>query len=84
MDTAAIAGNTAWVLTAVVAVALMLPGLALFYGGMVGRRTTMNMMLMVFGSFCVVGVLWVAFGYSAVFGSSLGGLGLLGNPSTLR
>ncbi|WP_422391352.1 ammonium transporter [Arthrobacter sp. N1] len=80
MDTAAIAGNTAWVLTAVVAVALMLPGLALFYGGMVSRRTTMNMMLMVFGSFCVVGVLWVAFGYSAVFGSSLGGLGLLGNP----
>ncbi|MHA7283689.1 ammonium transporter [Arthrobacter sp. TMS2-4] len=80
MDTAATAGNTAWVLTAVVAVALMLPGLALFYGGMVSRRTTMNMMLMVFGSFCVVGVLWVAFGYSAVFGSSIGGLGLLGNP----
>lgn len=80
MDTATIAGNTAWVLTAVVAVALMLPGLALFYGGMVSRKTAMNMMLMVFGSFCVVGVLWVAFGYSAVFGDSLGGLGLLGNP----
>lgn len=80
MDTATTAGNTAWVLTAVVAVALMLPGLALFYGGMVSRKTTMNMMLMVFGSFCVVGVLWVAFGYSAVFGDSLGGLGLLGNP----
>lgn len=81
MDTAAIAGNTAWVLTAVVAVALMLPGLALFYGGMVSRRTTMNMMLMVLGSFCVVGVLWVAFGYSVVFGDSIGGLGLLGNPA---
>ncbi|MHA7286615.1 ammonium transporter [Arthrobacter sp. MDT3-44] len=81
MDTAAIAGNTAWVLTAVVAVALMLPGLALFYGGMVSRRTTMNMMLMVLGSFCVVGILWVAFGYSAVFGNSIGGLGLLGDPT---
>ncbi|WP_081747555.1 ammonium transporter [Arthrobacter sp. Br18] len=80
MDTAAIAGNTAWVLTAVIAVALMLPGLALFYGGMVSRRTTMNMMLMVIGAFCVVGVLWVAFGYSAVFGNSIGGAGLLGNP----
>ncbi len=38
-------GNTAWLLTAVLAVALMLPGLVLFYGGMVSRRTTMNMML---------------------------------------
>lgn len=45
MDTAAIAGNTAWLLTAVVAVALMLPGLAMFYGGMVSRRVTMNMMI---------------------------------------
>jgi Amt family ammonium transporter len=80
MDTAAIAGNTAWLLTAVVAVALMLPGLALFYGGMVSRRTTMNMMMMVLGSFCLVGVLWVAFGYSMVFGNSVGGLGLVGNP----
>jgi ammonium transporter, Amt family len=80
MDTATVAGNTAWVLTAIVAVALMLPGLALFYGGMVSRKTTMNMMLMVFGAFCVVGVLWVAFGYSAVFGNTLGGAGLLGNP----
>lgn len=80
MDTASVAGNTAWVLTAIVAVALMLPGLALFYGGMVSRKTTMNMMLMVFGAFCVVGVIWVAFGYSAVFGNTLGGAGLLGNP----
>lgn len=76
MDT----GNTAWLLTAILAVVLMLPGLVLFYGGMVGRRTTMNMMLMVFGSFCVTAFLWVAFGYSMVFGDSVGGLGLIGNP----
>ncbi len=76
MDT----GNTAWLLTAILAVVLMVPGLVLFYGGMVGRRTAMNMMLMVFGSFCVTAFIWVAFGYSMVFGDSLGGLGLLGNP----
>lgn len=76
MDT----GNTAWLLTAILAVVLMLPGLVLFYGGMVGRRTTMNMMLMVFGSFCVTAFLWVAFGYSMVFGDTVGGLGLVGNP----
>ncbi|MBF4511339.1 ammonium transporter [Plantibacter sp. VKM Ac-2885] len=81
MDTAAIAGNTAWLLTAVVAVALMLPGLAMFYGGMVSRRVTMNMMMMIFASFCLVGILWVAFGYSMVFGDSLGGLGLVGDPT---
>ncbi|MBM4541859.1 ammonium transporter [Rhodococcus hoagii] len=73
-------GNTAWLLTAVLAVALMLPGLVLFYGGMISRRTTMNMMLMVFVSFCLTAFLWVAFGYSMVFGDSVGGAGLVGDP----
>ena len=61
-------GNTAWLLTAIIAVILMLPGLVLFYGGMVSRRTTTNMMMMVFGSFALTAFVWVAFGYSAVFG----------------
>ena len=75
MDT----GSTAWILAATTAVMLMVPGLALFYGGMVGVRNVLNMVMMTFGAFAVVGVLWVAFGYSAVFGDSYGGLGLLGN-----
>ncbi|NEK84246.1 ammonium transporter [Blastococcus saxobsidens] len=74
------AGNTAWLLTAIIAVILMLPGLVLFYGGMVSRRTTTNMMMMVFGAFALTAFVWVAFGYSAVFGDSLGGAGVLGNP----
>jgi ammonium transporter, Amt family len=74
------AGNTAWLLTAIIAVILMLPGLVLFYGGMVSRRTTTNMMMMVFGSFALTAFVWVAFGYSAVFGNSLGGAGILGDP----
>src|SRR4051794_36594239 len=61
------------------AVALMIPGLALFYGGMVGSRGILNMIMMVFGAVAVVGVLWTVFGYSAVFGDSFGGLGLLGD-----
>ncbi|WP_185994305.1 ammonium transporter [Nocardioides campestrisoli] len=74
------AGNTAWLLTAVIAVVLMLPGLVLFYGGMVSRRTTTNMMMMVFGGFAVCAFIWVAFGYSVVFGNSVGGAGIIGNP----
>ncbi|MBB2947602.1 Amt family ammonium transporter [Actinoplanes lutulentus] len=61
------------------AVALMIPGLALFYGGMVSSRSVLNMIMMVFGAVAVVGVLWTFFGYSMVFGDSYGGLGLLGN-----
>ncbi|HEU0103858.1 MAG TPA: ammonium transporter [Mycobacteriales bacterium] len=75
MDT----GSTAWILAATTAVMLMVPGLALFYGGMVGVRNVLNMIMMTFGAFAVVGVLWVVFGYSAVFGDSYGGLGLLGD-----
>ncbi len=73
-------GNVAWILTSSALVALMIPGLALFYGGMVSSRRILNMMLMCFGGAALVALLWVAFGYSAVFGDSLGGLGLLGDP----
>jgi Amt family ammonium transporter len=72
--------NTAWFLAAVIAVVLMLPGLVMFYGGMTSSRTTTNMMMMIIGSFAVTSLIWVVFGYSAVFGDSLGGLGLIGNP----
>jgi Amt family ammonium transporter len=73
-------GNVAWILASSALVALMIPGLALFYGGMVSSRRILNMMIMCFGGAALVAILWVAFGYSATFGDSLGGLGLLGNP----
>jgi len=73
-------GNVAWILTSSALVALMIPALALFYGGMVSSRRILNMMIMCFGGAALVAILWVLFGYSAVFGDSLGGLGLLGNP----
>ncbi|MBM4472368.1 ammonium transporter [Rhodococcus hoagii] len=80
MEQALAAADTAWLLAAFTFVALMIPGLALFYGGMVSIRNSLNMMMMTFGSFAVVGVLWVLFGYSTVLGNSLGGLGILGDP----
>lgn len=80
MDEAIAAADTAWMLAAFAAVALMVPGLALFYGGMVSIKSTLNMAMMTFGAFAVVGILWIVFGYSAVLGNSIGGLGILGNP----
>ena len=80
MNEAVAAADTAWILAAFCAVSLMVAGLALFYGGMVSVRNTLNMAMMIFGALAVVGVLWIVVGYSAIFGDSLGGLGLLGNP----
>ncbi|WP_433122455.1 ammonium transporter [Arthrobacter koreensis] len=73
-------GNTAWLLASAALVCLMIPGIAFFYGGMVGSRRILNMMMMCFGSASLVAVLWVLFGYSAAFGNSLTPLGVLGNP----
>ncbi|MBB5071411.1 ammonium transporter [Saccharopolyspora gloriosae] len=74
-------GDTAWVLISAALVLLMTPGLAFFYGGMVRARGVLNMIMMSLGSIGVVGVLWVLFGYSTAFGTDLGGLGLLGDPT---
>lgn len=72
-------GDTAWVLISAALVLLMTPGLAFFYGGMTRAKAVLNMMMMSFGAIGLVGVLWVIFGYSATFGTDVGG-GLLGNP----
>ncbi|BBE24413.1 ammonium transporter [Arthrobacter sp. MN05-02] len=72
-------GNVAWILASAALVCLMIPALALFYGGMVGSRRILNMMMMCFGGASLVAVLWVLFGYSMAFGASVGGLGLIGD-----
>lgn len=75
------AGDTAWVLVAAALVMLMLPGLALFYGGLVRGRSSLNTMMMSAVALGVVGVQWVAFGYSLAFepgGALWGGLGWFG------
>lgn len=68
-------GNTAWVLVSAALVLLMTPGLAFFYGGMVRAKSVLNMLMMNVICMAVVGVLWVAYGYAAVFGDAkIGGL----------
>jgi Amt family ammonium transporter len=69
MDT----GTTAFMLCCIIGLTMMIPGLALFYGGMVSVKSSTNMMMMTFGAVAVVGVLWVLFGFSMTFGTSHGG-----------
>ena len=81
MESALNSGDTAWVLTSAALVLLMIPGLAFFYGGMTRVKSVLNMLMMVMGALFIVGILWVAFGYSVAFGDNLGDVGLLGNPT---
>jgi Amt family ammonium transporter len=75
--------NTGWMLTATVAVTLMLPGLALYYGGLSRTKNILNTIMVVFGGFAVTAVLWVLVGYGLTLGDSAGGAGLIGNPDGL-
>ena len=72
-------GDTAWMIISAGLVTLMIPGLALFYGGMVRVKSVLNMMMMSFGALAIVFTLWIAFGFSLVFGDSAGGQGLIGD-----
>jgi Amt family ammonium transporter len=55
-------------------VLLMVPGLALFYGGMVRKKNVLTTMMMSFVAMAVIGVQWVLVGYALAFGTSRGGL----------
>ena len=72
-------GQTAWVLTASALVLFMtLPGLALFYGGLVRARNLLSVLMHSFAICCVVSLIWAIGGYSLVFDGTdpyLGGLG---------
>ena len=74
-------GDTAWMLMSTGLVTLMIPGLALFYGGMVRVKSVLNMMMMSFGALAIVFVLWIIVGFSIVFGDSIGGNGIVGDPT---
>jgi ammonium transporter, Amt family len=61
-------GDTAWMLTASALVLLMtIPGLALFYGGLVRTKNMLSMLMQVFYTVCVVCVIWALYGYSLAF-----------------
>jgi ammonium transporter, Amt family len=71
-------GDTAWLITATALVLFMtLPGLALFYGGLVRTKNVLSVLMQCFVIACVVSVLWVVYGYSLAFGAggpAVGGL----------
>jgi len=67
------AGDTAWMIVATAFVLLMsIPGLALFYGGLVRRKNVLNVFMQVFIIVAIVSIEWVICGYSLSFGSSKG------------
>ena len=61
------AGDTAWLLVSAAFVMLMVPGLALFYGGLVREKSALNTLMMSMAMLGVVGVQWVLGGYSLAF-----------------
>ncbi|MDH3266262.1 MAG: ammonium transporter [Gammaproteobacteria bacterium] len=70
-------GDTAWMLTSTALVLFMtLPGLALFYSGLVGNRNVLSVMMQCFAIACGASVLWMIVGYTLTFGegSLLGGI----------
>ena len=71
--------NTIWVLVTCVFMVLMVPGLALYYGGMSRTKNVLNSIMIVLGGFAVGAVVFVLFGYSLILGNSVGGLGLIGD-----
>ncbi|WP_300032215.1 ammonium transporter [uncultured Roseobacter sp.] len=71
--------DTAWIITATALVLFMtLPGLALFYGGLVRARNVLSVFMQCFSVACLMSILWLAVGYSIAFGDGnayWGGLG---------
>jgi Amt family ammonium transporter len=67
-------GTTAWMLVSTALVLLMVPGLAMFYGGLVRTKNVLGTMMHSFGAMAVMGVLWAVCGYAMAFGPNvLGG-----------
>src|SRR5277367_6054055 len=71
-------GDTAWVLVSAGLVLFMVPGLALFYGGMVSSRNVLVMLKQNMFPLGLISILWVLVGYTLAFGKDAGG-GLIGN-----
>ena len=75
-------GDTAWMLISTALVMLMtIPGVALFYGGMVKRENVLNTIFLSLIAFSITSILWVVYGYQLAFGSDI--MGLIGNGANI-
>jgi len=73
-------GDTAWMMTSTVLVLMMiLPGLALFYGGLTRAKNMLSVMTQIGAVACLAMLIWVMYGYSLAFGPDLAGGGVLTN-----
>ena len=71
-------GDTAWMLTSTALVMVMLPGLALFYGGLVRRKNVLSTTMHSFFGLALVSIVWVIIGFTLAFGPDVNGMGLIG------
>jgi len=69
--TATDSGTTAWMLTSTALVLLMIPGLAMFYGGLVRTKNVLGTMMHSFAAMAIIGVLWAVCGYALSFGKNI-------------
>src|SRR5512140_1486866 len=67
-------GDTAWMLISAALVMLMVPGLALFYGGMVRRKNILGTMMHSMAALAIIGAEWIVLGYAMSFGTDHAGV----------
>lgn len=71
-------GDVAFMIVSTVLVLIMIPGLAIFYGGLVERKNSLTIMYQTFIALGIVTILWIFGGFSLIFGTDIGGI--IGNP----
>ena len=71
-------GDTAWMLMATAMVMIMLPGLALFYGGLVRSKNVLSTVMHSWFGLALVSIVWVVIGFTLAFGTDVNGWGLIG------
>ncbi|GAA3256499.1 hypothetical protein GCM10020258_16030 [Sphingomonas yabuuchiae] len=78
-------GDTAWMLTSTVLVMMMiLPGLALFYGGLTRAKNMLSTMTQIGAAACLAMLIWVMYGYSLAFGPDVSGARPTSSPGWAR
>ncbi len=82
VDTVLNSGDTAWMLISTALVMLMtVPGLALFYAGLVKRENVLNTIFLSFAAYAVASIIWFVYGFPLVFGADI--YGIIGMPSNV-
>ena len=78
------AANTSWILTSTALVLFMtIPGLSLFYGGLVRSKNVLSVLMQCFAITCLASIVWFAFGYSVAFGDGGSMNAYIGNLDNL-